>query len=121
MSDFHILTQDKLKKNASVIFHIPVPGTNNSAGITWQQAVVRDLGGANNISSALIDIDAAEESDLKAGLIIEKVEPVKFSSINLTNPQRLAEIEARFTELMTELIAEKQITLDFIGYSGDVT
>ncbi len=45
---------------------------------------------------------------------------VGFSSTNLTNAQRLAEVETAFTAAKTDVLAEKQITLNFYGKSGDV-
>jgi len=121
MSDYHILTQQKNQNTVNVVYHIPVPGTNNEAGITWQEAVVAEAGGADNIVSVLPDILSEELIDLKAGALVEKVETVRFSSIYLTNAQRLQEIKDRYTALKSELIAEKQITLAFMGYSGEVT
>jgi len=40
--------------------------------------------------------------------------------IRLTNAQRLAEVEAAYTAAETNMLAEKQITLNFYGKSGDV-
>jgi hypothetical protein len=120
MSDFHILTQDIERKVAQCVFHIPIPVGDNSANITWAAAVVREQGGANAISSVLPDISAEEESALKAGTILERRLGVRFSSKDLTNTQRLAEIEAAFTTEKAAIQAEKQITLDFIGHEGDV-
>lgn len=120
MSNFHILTQALSHKSVSVVFHIPIPSSNNSVGITWQQAVVKWLGGADNIVSVLPDITTQEESDIKSGALYELVKTVKFSSINLTNAQRLQEIRDEYTVDQSEFVLEKQITLDFIGYEGNV-
>lgn len=121
MSNYHILTQEKNKKNIQVLFHIPIPSTGtNEAGISWRNAVVREQGGADAIDSQLIDISAAELSALKAGEIIEKITTVHFTSVNLTNAQRKAEIEATFNALTSSIIVEKQISLEWIGYAGDV-
>lgn len=121
MSDFHILTQDNERKIVNCIFHIPIPIGDNSASITWAAAVVREQGGADAISSNLPDISSEELSALKAGNLYERQLTVRFSSKDLTNPQRLDEIRAAFTAEKTAIQAEKQITLDFIGYEGDVT
>ena len=119
--NFHILTMDEKKKTVNVIFHIPIPAVGtNQAEISWQAAVVKELGGANNINSRLPDITTEEESDLKAGVLFEKSVSVRFSSINLTDAERLAQIKAKFTKIQSEIITEKQITLAWIGYSGDV-
>lgn len=114
---FHILTQAKDQNTVNVVFHIPVPATLNEAGITWREAVVREIG---TVSSVLPDIEPAELILLESGALIEKSESVRFSSIYLTNAQRLQEIKDRYNILKIELIAEKQITLAFMGYGGDV-
>ena len=116
--NFHILTQSKDQNTVNVVFHIQVPATNNEAGITWQQAVVKEAG--SSITSILPDISSAELTSMQSGALIEKVENVRFSSIYLTNAQRLQEIKDRYNIVKTELIAEKQITLVFIGYGGNV-
>lgn len=121
MSDYHILTQEDKKRTVSVVFHIPVPAVGtNEAGLSWRQAVVEELGGSSVIVSILPGISVAEDTQLKAGEIIEKVETVRFTSVNLTKAQRKIEIEAYFNELKTDLIAEKQTTLEWIGYEGTV-
>ncbi len=123
MSNYHILTQDDKRKTANVVFHVPVPSTGtNQAGLSWRDAVVREQGGSANIVSVLgTDIDPTEDTQLKAGEIIEKQQTVRFSSINLSSAQRQAEIEVAFTQLQSDLIAEKQITLEWIGFQGDVS
>jgi len=119
--NYHILTQDIKKKSVNVVFHIPIPAIKtNEAGITWRDAVVKEQGGASKIISILPDITTQEDSAMKAGEIYEIQERVKFSSTNLTNIERRVQIKTWFTKLQTELIIEKQITLEWIGFEGDV-
>ncbi len=118
--NFYILTQAKNQNTINVVFHVPVPATNNEAGITWQEAVVKEAGGADNITSVLYDILPEELNSMKAGALIEKVENMRFSSIFLTNAQRLQQVKDRYDVVKVELMAEKQITLAFIGHKGDV-
>ena len=118
MSGIHILTQDKIQNTVNAVFHIPVPATLNEAGISWQVAVVMEAKG--NITSTLHDIDPDELALLQSGALIEKVEIVRFSSVNLTNGQREQEVKDRYTTLSPELIAEKAITLAFMGYETEV-
>jgi len=121
MSNYHILTQEKKKRSIRVVFHIPVPAAGtNEAGISWRDAVVLEQGGSVNIVSVLPDITQQEISDLKAGELIEKLETVRFSTINLTNVQRKEEIETLFNQTKASLIAEKQIALEWIGYEAGV-
>ena len=118
--DFHILTQEINQNTINVVFHISVFATNNDAGITWQQAIVKEAGGADNIMSVLSDIEPAELTAMKSGALIEKMENVRFSSIFLNNAQRLQEVKDRYNILKTLLTEEKQITLIFMGYGGNV-
>ena len=115
--DFHILTQAKDQNTINVVFHIPVPVGNNEVGISWRDAVVKEQG---EIISVLPDIDPAELTLMQSGALIEKVENVRFSSIFLSNTQRLQQVKDRYAVVKIELIAEKQITLAFMGYGGDV-
>ena len=120
MSDYHILNTDIRLKTVSCVFHIPIPATDNAVAVSWQDALVLSLGGADAITSTLTDITPAELSAMKAGSIYENVATVRFSSLELTNAQRLAEVEAAYTAAETDILAEKQITLNFYGKSGDV-
>lgn len=121
MSDYHILQTDLRLKTVSTVFHIPIPATNNAVGVSWQAALVFSLGGADAISSILTDITLEEESAMKAGSVFENATTVRFSSIDLTNAERLAEVVAAYTAAETEILAEKQVTLNFYGMSGDVS
>lgn len=122
MSDYHILQLDFDLKTVNVIYHITVPDVGlNSAGISWPAAIVRDLGGADKITSQLPDITSEELALLVSGNKVEMVKTLRFSSVNITDAQRLAEIVADYNDLTTSFIAEKKVKLDFIGYSGDVT
>ncbi len=121
MSDYHILRQDEKKKTIEVIFHIPITATgSNSAGLSWPDAIVMDLGGSANIVSELPGISAGEGTQLKAGSLYEIKQTVRFSIVNLTNAQRKAEISAAFIDLTTRLIDEKKITLEWIGLGVDI-
>jgi len=95
MSDYHIRSTEINLKSVNTVFHIA-------------------------ITSVLPDITPEELNAMKAGSIYENVATVRFSSLNLTNAQRLAEVEAAYTAAETNMLAEKQITLNFYGKSGDV-
>ena len=116
--DIHILTQDKDVNTVNVVFHIPVPAVLNEAGISYRNAVVMEAKG--EITSALYNITPAGLTLLQSGAEIEKAETVRFSSIYLTNAQRLQQVVDRYNVVKTALIAEKQITLAFMGYNTEV-
>ena len=97
---YHILQQEPKGRTARVVFHVPVPATGkNEADLTWRDAVVLDQGGSGQITSILTNIEPTEDTQLKAGEIVEQAETVRFSSVNLTPAQKKAEIEARFNKV----------------------
>ena len=120
MSEYHIRSTSKDLKTVNCIFHIPIPATNNTVGVSWRDALVLSLGGADAITSVMPDITTAEETAMKAGEIFENDATVRFSSTGLTNAERLDEVEDAYTAAETDILAEKQITLNFFGKSGDV-
>lgn len=121
MSDYHIRKTSADLKTVDVIFHIPIPSANNAIGVNWQDALVLSLGGADNITSVMPDIEIGEESEMKAGSIYEKVQTIRFSSLDLTNQQRLEQVEAAYIVAKEYILADKQVTLNFYGKAGDVT
>lgn len=120
MSDYHIRSTAVNLKRVNVVFHIPIPDINNVVKVSQQNALVLSEGGADAIDSILTDITSAELSAMKAGSIFERSETVRFSSTNLTNAERLAEVEAAYTAAKAKVLADMQVTLNFYGRSGDV-
>lgn len=114
--DFHILTQSKDQNTVNVVFHVVVPVADNSVGVPWKTALIKKLG---VVTSVLSDIDVAELALLESGELLEKMETMRFSSIYLTNAQRLQEIKDRYTAAKTQILEELQIELNFMGYEGD--
>ena len=119
--DIHVLTLNKTSKIINCIFHIPIPSTLNQASISWQTAVVRDAGGADNIVSAIIGGSPAEDTLLKSGALIEVAAAVCFSSEDLTNAERLQEIKDRYAIVSSGVIEDKQIRLLFMGHEMGAT
>jgi len=111
MSNIHILQKDTKDKIVNCIFHIDVPDTDNAVGTNWRTAVQRYL----NPEPQMSYNNSTENAKITAGEILEVVETVRFSSINLTNAQRLAEIEIAYNTRKTELLQELQAKLDFFG------
>ena len=120
MSDYHVRTTDLMLKTVHTVFHIPIPAANNLVGVSWRAALVDSLGGADNIESVLPSISSTELAAMKDGSIYEKSAIVRFSSTNLTNAERLAEIEAAYTAAETSVTSDFSVSLNFYGKSGDV-
>lgn len=116
--NIHVLKCSKDLKTVRVVFHYVVPAGNNQAGISWHDAIIMDKGGISNINSVLINIDDDELTDLKTGVLVESgVETIRFSSIDLTNAERLQEIKDKYKECKEKFLKDKQIELAFMGYS----
>ena len=122
MANYHILEQAADQKTIQVVFHIPIPAAGtNEAGHSWRDAMVLSFGGSGNIQSVLPNISTEEDTKIKAGELLEYQHSLRFSKLNLTPAEKKIEIENAFNNLKTSILAEKQITLAWIGYSGDVT
>ena len=120
MADYHIKEVSANKKTINVVYHLPIPATNNAVGTAWRTALVNHQGGADAITSVLLDIASEDLAELKAGSLYEKSITLRFSSTNLTNPERLAEVEAKYTAELAAVQANLQATLEYYGREGDV-
>ena len=120
--DYHIREISKNGKTVNVVFHLPIPDAGtNQAGISWRTAIVKSLGGADEITSVIPSIQGQqEETDMKAGAIVEINESVRFGSIYLSTANKKAKIEARYSELLADLVTNKQKELLFMGFSDNV-
>lgn len=120
MSNYHIREIATDLKTVSCIFHIAIPTGNNAVGAAWRTALVAHKGGADAITSVLLGIPSADLTLMKAGGLLEHVTRVRFSSLNLTNAERLAEIETAYTATASSERTTLKTTLNFYGKSGDV-
>lgn len=121
MADYHILQTDSDTKTVNVVFHISIPSFNNVVGVSYRTALVNYLGGAANINSVVPDITTTELDNMKIGAIYEKPYIVRFSSLFLTDAQRLEQVEMAFTQQKSIELNEKQMLLRYYGKSGNVT
>ena len=111
MSNIHILEKGPKNKTVNCIFHIAVPDATNAVGINWRDAIQR----ATAPSALMSYNDSTENANIEAGNILEVSQTVRFSSINLTNAQRLAEVTAAYADTKDALLQEVKDRLDFFG------
>jgi hypothetical protein len=111
MSKFHLL---ETNGSTTVCFHIPIPSGNNVAGCEWCECV--KLSDKFDNTTCLPDCD--HEDDINDGKIIEVKEAFKYSRSNLTNQEKLAELEARFLEVQTKTLENVEKTLLVFGYKS---
>jgi hypothetical protein len=112
MSNIHILESSGPRK-FRVVYHIPVPAGNNSAGTPWRTAVARSK--INQASpSVLLDgdgtggtISSAEKAQIQSGAIYEVVYDEK--------GQNATTIAATFARRSSEILSELQAELAQYG------
>ena len=79
MANLHILTRDGDEFN--VVAHVPVPNTNNSAGVNWRTALLRSgLGGTTRLpdgDGTGGTISAAEKASITTGAVYEVQTTIK--------------------------------------------
>ncbi|MCK5613048.1 hypothetical protein KAR91_64845 [Candidatus Pacearchaeota archaeon] len=120
MSDYHIRTISEDLKTGMAVFHFPIPNSTNLVGTNWRDVMVSNQGGPDKITSLMYDIEASELVELKNGAKVEKYRMIRFSSLDLTNLQRLGELEAAYTLDLAGFQAEMEKVFNFFGKSGDV-
>ena len=114
--DIHIREKDKQNKTINCIFHFVVPATNNAIGIPWNQVIQK----AKSPVPLMPDNDSTENAQISAGSFYEIQETVRFSTINLTNEQRIAEVKAFYQNRMTDVFETLGSELDFFGFNMNV-
>lgn len=116
MSNYHIKQITPDGRKASVVFHIPIPIENNSAGVALRNAVSQYTGGTSQVPW----IDPAELTQLGTGELYEHSEMVGFLAAD-TNAQKQAKVDARFTALSMGVVEKVRTILKFWGKDGDIT
>ena len=111
MSQIHIREKDTKNKTVTCIFHFAVPELNNAVGVPWNQVLQKAL----NPEPLMPDNDSTENANIVSGSIHEVQETVRFSSTNLTDNERIAEVEAAFQTRQTEIFDELAAKLDYFG------
>ena len=117
---YYIREQSLDQKTIRVVCHINVPASgNNDAAVQWRDAVVSHGGGAANISSVVPEVQGTqEETDMKAGAVLEKVKTYRYSKIGLNQAEKSAEIAAWYDNVKDEIMSDMQIELQYIGYES---
>ncbi len=133
MSDFHLLTVAPDLSTCRFLAHIPTPAGSNNGGIPWRKIMKRQ-GGASKIPEGARKFPD-EVRDIRAGRLIEVDETITFTPNDpvddvvppLTNPQRIAQIKARVTQLNadisdtdSDLYKQHFAPYVFYGWDGDL-
>lgn len=113
MSAIH--TNKTSNGSVQAIFHIPTIAGSNTVGITWVECV-------RNCKDFLKSTTALQKDDLpaiNAGEIIVHEELFTFSAPDITDGQKLAELQARYEELELSITLELQKKCKYFGGEGD--
>ena len=121
MANYHILNGRADGNQLRVVFHLPVPDTINAVETGYRAALLAYLG-SGSIQSAVPDflLGVGEQDALDAGQLYEHVWMYN-TRPGATLSQKRDELDAKFTQLSSVIIAQLQPRLEFYGYSRDVT
>lgn len=118
---YHILGMHRAQDEATVVFHIDVPDTDNAASVSYRTALVESIMAEpeGTTTSVVPGLASAEQTQLDNGERYEHIERVEFDG-NLDNADKKTAIEAAYTARKTQLLQIAQNRLEFWGWSGDV-
>lgn len=119
MSNYHITDLSPKEDKVKVIFHIPIPDENNSAGVNLRTALAQYISNAGITASAVPWDVSSEETQILNGMLYEHSETV-YVDANLTLVQKRNIIDARYTVLTTQAVSKIQSILKYWGLNRDV-
>lgn len=121
MSNWHARVGDVSGNAFQIIFHIPIPATNNRVGVPYRTALVGSgLGGTTIMLEGVAagQITTAEKASITSGAIYEYVETF-YSNPGETSGALQTRIDARYTALVTELQNRLANQLTYWGHAHD--
>jgi len=123
MTDVHVISGD-LDGQYQIVMHFPVPGGNNTAGVSWQTALLNSGIGLHETGRRTVlpsgagtggTISVAEEAALNAGTLFETVVQYRAD----TGPS-LANIDALYTQSLANAQAQLSRRLKYFGLTRTV-
>ena len=116
MSKIHVLAGAGGNNVYNVVVHSPVPAGNNQAGILWSTAIINS---GRNVTSMAIgtgpgQITQAEADQVAAGTVMEG-QFMWGDNPAWTNAERMADLDNRASQMVTELGAQFQSDLRYYG------
>jgi len=117
VSDYHILQGRADGNYYAVIFHLPVPDTNNAVGFNHRDAVAAQV--PMDWISAVPHIATAESDQVKAGELYELTWGYDTHPGTVLLDKR-AELDAKFTTFSTAVIVQLEARFEFYGMDRDV-
>ena len=119
MSDYHILeisTKGSIQK-INVVFHIPIPATDNEAGVAYRDAF-KSAASASAVPNHETDF-ATEYAAILNGEVYEHQQRVK---VNLADTlvQKRDKVDARYTALQSAILTKAQLRFSYWGMDRDI-
>ena len=132
MADIHVLTGDAGGNQWKLVFHFPVPNSNNDVGVNFQTALVNSNVGRREFDDGTFGrrtvlpsgagpghITTAEEANLDNGSLFEVVETFKFSKTSSQSDiEELA--DAKFAILQSRTNDRMGEVFRYFGHTRDV-
>lgn len=119
MSNWHSLDSSIKDNWMRIAFHIAVPDENNAVGQNLQDVMPYAIPVTESVVPYLGDVNAEELAAIIAGTIYEYAEIFEYDA-GLTNQQKVALVDARYTALVTIKQDELRAKLKYYGKDNDV-
>lgn len=117
MSNYHVLVVTEKLTKAQVVFHIPIPEENNTAGVSLRTALYQYQGN-DTIVSVIPDHAtnfSGENADIQSGAIYEHSKVVVFTNANNTPAQKQGEMDNMYTSLAVSVLETIRKVLKYWG------
>ena len=121
MSDFHVLETSEKDHASRVAFHIAVPNENNAVSVNLRTAVSQYLAAQEVVTSVpwLEATNPSEYTQLQNGEVYEHSAEVRYSA-NLSVPEKRGLLDARYSQLASNIPAIIRSKFRFWGLDRDV-
>jgi hypothetical protein len=122
MANWHARLGDGDGNSFEIIYHVPIPNTNNRVGVNYRSALVNSgLGGTTRMTEGVSagQISTAEKLSVTTGALYEFVEVLN------TNPGETAadlqaRIDARFAAITVQVQSALSKRLTYWGHDRNV-
>jgi hypothetical protein len=118
--DWHALVGNEKKQEVTVVFHIPIPSVNNAVGMNYRTVLTKAEPFTSSIVPDHVTNFASEAALLQSGALYEYQEVVRYNA-NLSDAQKTALIDARYTALVSIIQSKIQNQYIYWGFSHDAS
>jgi hypothetical protein len=121
MAAIHVLSGAETGGSFQVVFHFPVPDTNNSVGVNYRAALVASgKGGSTRLTEGTGpgEITTAEKAQIESGAVYEHSRTIQQSGGDLSTPNLLAEVRSFYSRDKGDLTARIAVALQYFGYTA---